>query len=729
MTRPRFICLLLALTTLVVYLPVWHHAFLIFDDLDYVSNNSIVQAGLSWAGAKWAFTTWHSANWHPLTWLSHMLDCELFGQNAGAHLLVNVLFHMANTILLFLLLLRWTGALWPGAFVAALFAWHPLHVESIAWVAERKDVLSTFFGLLSLRAYGRHVQRPSKDQRCAAGANVSDRVPHSRLWTSDYSLALLFFALSLMAKPMLVTLPFVLLLLDFWPLQRISRTQRRGIGSTTTFNFQFSTLWHLAWEKWPFFLLTAGSCVMTFLAQSRGAVVPLELYPFGLRAENAIVSYGRYLLKAAWPAHLAITYPLQHWPVWQVALATAALASISLVAWSRRRESPYMLMGWLWFLGTLVPVIGVVQVGQQAMADRYTYLPLVGVFVALAYGVRDLVARFHFRTSRVSVAAGLVLGSFLVVTEHQLQYWQDTETLFGHALVVTKDDATAHLTLGAFFEEQGRRDEALNEFREALRVNESVFVRTLSETKFSLASHLLLATAFEQQGRRDEALEQYREALRVNHASAEAHNDLANLLDEMGRPDEALVHYREAVRLKPDAPLAHDNLGTLLIKLGQFDEAMRQYAEASRLQPDDPRTHYLMGKAWLRRGQSAEAITQFRDALRRDGNNFQTLTCLARVLASDENPRIRNGPEAVALAEQANALTDGRQPFVLDTLAMAYAETSRFVDAQQAVQKAVGIAVVAGERDSVSNMQRRLNLYQSGRPYREAFTNAQTQLR
>ena len=537
MNRPRFICLLLALITLVVYMPVAHHAFLVYDDPGYVSQNTIVQSGLSWPGVKWAFTTWYAANWHPLTWLSHMLDCDLFGLNAGADLLVNALFHIANTILLFLLLYRLTGALWTGAFVAALFAWHPLHVESVAWVAERKDVLSTFFGLLSLSAYGRHVQRQSQNQKYAREAGGSDRVSHPLHWTSDYSLALLFFALSLMAKPMLVTLPFILLLLDFWPLDRIIETRPCRTGFLAGFKFQSSQLWHLAWEKWPFFLLTTGSSVITFFAQSRGAVVPLESYPFNLRMENAVVSCWRYLAGAAWPTHLAVTYPLQHWTMWQLACAISALAAISSVAWLTRRAAPYIVMGWLWFLGTLVPVLGLVQVGQQAMADRYTYLPLVGVFIAFAYGIRALVSYFNLKPERVSIAAGLVLATFLLCTEHQLQYWKDTETLFRHALAVTENNATAHLALASFFAEQGRRDEALSEFREALRIQETLFFQTPSEAKFSLASHLLLATALKQQGRPDEALEQYREALRVDPGCAEAKIGLAHLLDEMGQPN------------------------------------------------------------------------------------------------------------------------------------------------------------------------------------------------
>jgi protein O-mannosyl-transferase len=690
MVRPRFICLLLALVTLLVYLPVWRHDFLVYDDPIYVTNNRIVQAGLSWRGVGWAFTSFHANNWHPLTWLSLMLDCQLFGPDGGALHLVNVLFHITNTLLLFLLLFRMTGALWPAAFVAALFAWHPLHVESVAWIAERKDVLSVFFGLLSLHVYVRYAQEKSSDQ-------ASNRTLATRRSTLDYALALLLFALSLMAKPMLVTLPFVFLLLDYWPLGRLSgagdmppsKPSHRashhpgpepGSPALSTLGHRPSTILRLALEKWPFFLLTAASCVVTYLAQRTEAVVPLDQAPLGLRLGNALVSYAGYLWKMIWPADLAVLYPLRdHIPGWQVPAAAGVLAVVSWCAWRARAAAPCLLTGWLWFLGTLVPVIGLVQVGSQAMADRYTYLPSIGVFIAIAYGVKALATRFRIRPLVLSVAATLVLAGCLVVTEWQLSYWRDSVSLFARALAVTQDNPIAQINLGVGLEQAGRRNEALAHYREALRLN-------------------------------------------PNHAQAQ--NNLGNLLDEMGRPDEALAHYREALRLKPDAPLAHDNLGTLLVELGRYEEALQQYAEAARLQPDDPLPHYLMGKARLRQGRSLQAVAQFRQALRLEPNQLLSLTWLARVLASDTNPLARDGAQAVALARQANELSGGGQPFVLDTLAMACAESGRFKDAQAAVQKAIDLATAAGAQDTVAAMQQRLRLYQAGQPYRESFSNA-----
>jgi Flp pilus assembly protein TadD len=636
MARPRLICLLLALLTLLLYLPVWQHGYIVYDDNLYVTENRMVQRGLSWAGAKWAFTTLHASNWHPVTWLSHMLDWELFGANAGAHHLVNVLFHATNTVLLFLLLCRMTVSLWASALVAALFAWHPLHVESVAWIAERKDVLCAFFGMLALHGYVQYSR--SGDRRA-------------------YFCSLFCFALGLMAKPMLVTLPFVLLLLDYWPLKRARSFLR------------------LAVEKWPFFLLTVVSCVITIIAQREEAMVDLERQPLSARVANAVVAYASYLAKTVWPSDLAIIYPLDRQiQPGHVALSAITLSVISLFAWRSRSSRPYLLIGWLWFLGMLVPVIGLVQVGRQAAADRYTYLPLIGVFIALALGATEAAARLRLNAAvRASLAAAILLAC-LGATWRQLAYWQDSRTLFAHAVAVTRENAVARLNLGV---------------------------------------------ALEQAGQTNEALAQYRASLRINPERAQAHNNVANLLAASGNKQEAVTHYREALRLNKKAPLAHLNLGTTLLEMGLFDEAMQHYAAAERLAPDDPRPPYLMGKASLQQKRSAEAVAHFRDALRLAPGDFRTLTWLARVLSSDPDAKARNGVEAVPLAERANELTGASEAFVLDTLAMAYAEAGRFADAVRTAQQAIGIAAKAGANDDVAAVQQRLELYKSGQPYRE----------
>ena len=674
MCRPRFVALLLALITLVAYLPVTRDSFLELDDSGYVTENHVVRNGLTWAGVKWAFTTWHARYyWHPLTWLSHMADCELFGLNPGAQHYINVLFHTANVVLLFLLLLRLTSELWPAAFVAALFAWHPLHVESVAWIAERKDVLSTFFALLTLLAYTRYAQSVTSDKWQVARTEKIAPVPALSRVTCHvslfYGLALFFFALGLMSKPMLVTLPFVMLLLDYWPLQRMTSDQ-----------WSVSKVLRLALEKWPFFLLLVVSCVLTFFGQrNHGAVVTFQDYPLNLRLGNALLSYMLYLGKAIWPTKLAVIYPLQRQLPWvEVTVAVIFLVVITWLVWNLRWRYPYLLVGWLWFLGTLVPVIGLIQSGVQAMADRFTYFPLVGMFIAVTFLCRDWVVRVRLRPVTLATAGSLILTGCLLATEHQLSYWKDSETLFSHVIAVTKNNDVAHDNLGS---------------------------------------------ALAKQGFQAEALAQYQEALRINSHNFQAHNNLGNLLSEMGKTDEALAQYREAVELAPKESLVRVNLGVLLVKMGRFDEAINQCEQAARLDPDDPYLYYLMGTALLEQGRDAEAVGRLREALRLDPNDLPTLMVLASVLALDENPQIRNGAEAVALAEKANNLTGGEHPFVLDTLATSYAEVGRFQDAQQIEQRALQLAQSAalGETNA---MNQRLELYKSSRPYHETFTNS-----
>ena len=699
MSRPRLIGLLLALITLLVYLPAARDGFVNYDDQDYVTENSVVQKGLTWTGIKWAFTTGHASNWHPLTWLSHMVDCELFGLNPGAHHLVNVLFHMANVVLLFALLLRLTGTLWPGAFVAALFAWHPLHVESVAWISERKDVLSTFFALLTLLAYTRYAQKRSRveSRESMAKSSVPALDPLARRSgaetarpsTFDYALALIFFALGLMSKPMLVTLPFVLLLLDYWPLGRISDSKNAPAPASQPFRLRgatAATLNHLLFEKWPFFLLAAVSCVVTFLVQSQrsgGAVASLELIPLHYRFCNALVSYGLYLLKMVWPVGLAVFYPLPDHLTWLLMAATTSaviLVIISSFVWRAGRARAYLPVGWLWFLGTLVPVIGLVQVGSAALADRYTYFPLVGIFIAVAFGVRDLVRRFQFPKAAVAAAAVLILATCLILTENQLRYWHDSETLFAHALAVTKNNHVAHVNLGVALEQKGKLNEALAEYQAAEQLAPELY-------------HI--------------------------------HNNLGNLLDNLGHPNKALVEYREAVLLNPNLPSLHNGAGIVLAELGRFDEAMSQFNEAAGLDPTYPWAHLEIGKLRLKQGRDAEAIDEFRAALRIDPNNFQILAYTAHVLAANENPQIRDGRTALVLAVKAKVLTGGAQPFVLDALGMACAETGDFTNAQELTQRAIDLARAA-KMKKLEPLQQRLELYKNHQPWRESFLATNT---
>jgi protein O-mannosyl-transferase len=653
MSRPRLITLLLALTTLLVYLPVTRNGFVNFDDQVYVTENHQVQAGLTWDSIHWAFTSFDAANWHPVTWLSHMLDCELFGLNPAAHHLVNALFHSANAALLFILLRRLTRLAWPSLLVAALFAWHPLHVESVAWISERKDVLSTFFALLTILSYARYV---------------------SENFRRSFWFALLFFALGLMAKPMLVTLPFVLLLLDIWPLQRMTGDRGQVPGAL-----------RLTVEKAPFFLLAILSCMVTYVAQRHGAaVMTLAQLSFGLRVENALIAYAGYLLATVWPVNLAVLYPLpEHRHLIHAASATATgtLFVISWLAWHARNRCRCVPVGWLWFLGTLVPVIGLVKVGSMALADRYTYFPLTGIFITIAFGARDLAARFPILKKPLTAAAVLMLIACVALTERQLQFWRDSETLFRHDLAVTQDSSgNAHINLGAALEVSGRPTEALVEYREAARLGDD---------------------------------------------NVNAHFNLANLLFKSGRTAEALPEYRRAIALDPAAANVRLGLGGALANLGDFAGATNEFTEAARLDPRAAAPHFELAKTLLQQGRDAAAMGQFRAALRLDPENFQILAYTAHVLAAIETPEIRDGKIALVLAAKANALTGGAQPVVLDALGMACAETGDFTNAQESVQRAIELATFA-KLKKLEPLRQRLQLYQNHHPWRESFLATNT---
>ena len=664
MSQPRRIALLLAVATFALYLPVAWSGFCVYDDGDYISQNPVVQGGVTLTGVKWAFTTVHASNWFPLTWLSLMVDCGVFGLNpAGPHV-VNALFHAVNTALLFTLLLRLTKKIWPAAFIAALFAWHPLHVESVAWIAERKDVLSTFFALIALLNYARYVELSEVQS------------PKSKVY---FAWSLAAFALGLMAKPMLVTLPCVLLLLDFWPFKRVKSFKLEVEGSESR-NFQLSTFnLQLLLEKWPFFLISAASCAITFLAQSQrggNAVVSLDTAPLLYRLKSVPLAYTEYLGKTFWPAKLAIFYPPhENVPAGIVAMSVALLIIVSLVAVRLHRTQPYLPVGWLWFVGMLVPVIGLVQVGGAALADRYSYLPSVGIFIAVTFAACDCAARFKISKSILAGIAIFILAACILTTENQLRHWQDSVALFRHALAVTADNDVVRNNLGV---------------------------------------------ALEQQGRLAEAAEQYRAATRIEPDRYLGFHNLANALDHLGRPAEALAEHREAVRISPDTQFLHHVLGLSLVTAGKDDEALKEFSEAARLDPHYAWPHVEIAKIYLRQNRDAEALDELRAALRIVPDNIDILTFTARVLAASENPATRNGQNAFLLAAKANLLTSGSRPDALDALGMACAELGKFDDAQMAAQSALEVSATLKLTD-MKPIQQRLELYKNHRPWRESF--------
>ena len=599
-TRSGFVALGLAVGTFLLFLPVRQNEFLNWDDLTYIANNDHVRGGLTWDGFKWAFTHSYSANWHPLTWLSHAFDCQLYGLRPAGHHLTNALFHAVNAAVLFLLLRRLTGLVWRSVFVAALFAVHPLHVESVAWVAERKDVLSTFFFLLTLMAYARYarhqLQSPkSRAQGVPAGSEVSShasRITHYAFW---YPLALLFFALGLMSKPMLVTTPFVLLLLDFWPLKRISLASRESFRETAP---------RLLVEKLPFFILTLASCVVTFLAQKKsGAVASFEQLPLATRLGNAAVAYVEYLMKLFWPANLSPFYPHpERWDGLTVAGALGLLVAITVAAWLWRQRYPYLLTGWFWFLGTLVPVIGLVQVGSQALADRYTYIPLIGVMIAVTWLISDLIfspapasgspksgptlSSLAGRMRILSVVAVIIVVALAWRTSAQLAYWRNTETLFKQALILAPHSVQALYGLGTSLIDAGRVDEGLPLVQEAVRLQPG-YPEALGT----------LGNTFDGQGKYDEALQFYQDALQAQPDHAGVLNNLAWFRATC--PNASFRNGAEAVRLATQAceltnygtPLFIGTLAAAQAEAGDFTSAVatgeRAASVADRLRLQD----------------------------------------------------------------------------------------------------------------------------------------------
>ncbi len=539
---PMLICLALALVTLAAYWPVFQCGFTNYDDDLYVTKNPWVQSGLTWGGLGWAFTANQSFNWHPLTWISHMADCELYGLDPAGHHATNLLFHIANSLLLFLVLRRMTGALWRSAFVAALFALHPLHVESVAWVSERKDVLSTFFYLLTLGAYVRYVEESKVGS------------PKSKVF---YCLTLMVFALGLMAKPMLVTLPCLLLLLDFWPLRRMPATMRvlgrepgrgeaeQGVASRTT----------LAWlivEKLPLLALSLASSIATLWAQ-HGAVGTLKC-PLLYRLANADLSYVRYIRKMVWPDKLVVLYPFPHvFVIWQVVVAALALGYLTVLAVRHAKAHPYLLVGWLWYLGTLVPVIGVVQVGGQSMADRYTYFPLLGLFIIIAWGGYDLASRWRLRPAALGSLAVLSLAACIPVTHAQTGYWKNSVTLCQHALRYTSDNFIIKCNLAEGYYDQGQLDEAIQECQEIIDQKPD-FIPVYNRLGIALA----------RKGQLDEALGQFQKAVRFNPIDSAAHYNLGIALRRKGQLDEAIAQFQEVLRLDPGNASAQRELNATL---------------------------------------------------------------------------------------------------------------------------------------------------------------------
>lgn len=573
-----------------IYAQVGEHSFTNFDDNIYVYENSVVKKGLTWHGIAWSFTTFHAANWHPITWLSHMADVSIFGLEAGWHHRINVLFHVLNTVILFLVFLRMTGALWQSAFVAALFAVHPLHVESVAWVAERKDVLSTFFWMLTMGAYARYAHSPAPTR---------------------YLGVLFFLALGLMCKPMLVTLPFVLLLLDYWPLRRMCGTESTGAVSA-------SLLLRLVLEKLPLVALSVASCVVTYFAQLQGGgVAPHEDFSAGIRISNAIVSCAAYLKSAFWPVALSVFYPhpvtvSASIPMWQIAGSALLIGCISLFALRQGRRRPYLAVGWLWYLGTLFPVIGLVQAGAQAMADRYTYVPLIGVFVMVAWGIPAVLEGWRYRRATLMLSGGAILLALSVAAWNQAGYWRDNLTLYARALNVTEKNWLAWMNLGSTYETLGKYADALNAHGEVVRIRPG-YPRAWAN----------LGVGYRNLGRYPEAFDAIRKALDIDPEYARGWNILGDTYSQLGRHEAAAEAYLTAVRKNPEYTDAWNNLAIAHGKLGQYFQAIEALRVALRISPEDVEAWNNLGIALGSSGHDSQAIEAFRKALILDPEDAQ----------------------------------------------------------------------------------------------------------
>ena len=594
--RPDLLILLaLGTITFGIYVQVIGHQFITLDDPTYIRENPLVNRGVTLAGLTWAFTTFYAANWHPLTWIAHMIDSQLFGINAGGHLVVNAVIHTANTLLLFWLLLGTTRARWPSALVAALFALHPLHVESVAWAAERKDTLSTFFGLFSLIAYAHYVET------------------RSRKW---YTWTAVTLALGLLAKPMLVTWPFVMLLLDYWPLRSLanvkSKEYRRGashppsLRSGAASRKAATAIWPLLREKLPLFALAAASAIMTLIAQSReGAVRTLAHEPIALRLSNALVSYAKYLLLTFWPNDLAVYYPFAGIPPWHVIGAAFLLIGITVFCVSQRRIRPYLMVGWLWFLGTLVPVIGIVQVGGQIMADRYFYIPSIGLFIALAFGLADIAGSWRVTPALSGAIAGGVLLIFATLTNAQIQLWHDSFTLFEHTLAVTPPNLRIEHNLGVALAVSDRYDEAAAHFEKALQIDPHFY-----------DGLVVMGVTRAHQGRLPEAIEYFQAAIRSQPDAPKAHVQLAHALWGQKRDQAALEEMLRASQFAPKDAEIRADLGLALALAGRTPEAIEELHEALRLNPNSAEAHNNLGLALLASGKPRESIPEFEVALR-----------------------------------------------------------------------------------------------------------------
>ena len=622
--------------------------FVNYDDKTYVYGNSLVSAGLNSHGLAQAFVDTYTKNWHPLTLISHMIDCQIFDLKPGGHHFTNVLFHSVAAVLLFLFLCGITARFWSSAFVAALFAIHPLRVESVAWIAERKDVLSAVFFFLTLLAYTHYLRSQT---------------------LSRYLTMSILFAFGLMSKPMLVTTPVVLILLDYWPFERIT---------------DLRSLWRMTLEKLPLFGLSLASSTVTFILQERSAGSIAQL-PLNWRIENALVTSLTYIWQIFWPVDLAIFYPHpEDTLAWsQLAAAALSLISITWIVFVLRRARPYLLTGWLWYLVMLLPVIGIVQVGLQGHADRYTYLPQIGLYIALVWLIADAFSNLRVPKPVLATVAIVIVLALAAYARKQTTYWQNTETLWTHTLAVTKNNDVAHANYANFLMDRGQLDDALAHFQTALDIR-------LAQTN----PHYDLSLAI----------------IQVNVGAA---------LLRQGRVEEAITHFRQAIEAQPNYVDSHFNLGVALMQKGDLDGAIAEWNRTLSMEGDDAVTDTALGNAYLQKHALRQSVDLYKKAVRADSDAIYALNNLAWILATAPDNTFRNGTRAVALAKKADQLANGSNSIFVRTLAAAYAESGQFAEAVQNAQRAFGLANDQHNRTLARLIQEDLDLYQRRAPLRD----------
>lgn len=608
------ICLFLVLFTVAPYWQITKHDFIAFDDDVYVVDNHNIHNGFSFNSLSWAFTTMYGANWHPMTWLSHILDVELFGFHPGGHHATNLILHIANTLILFCVLRKTTGCPWRSGVVAGLFAIHPLHVEVVAQVAQRKDILSTFFGFMVIWVYYRYLKKPS---------------------LPVYFLLLVLYGFGLMSKPMLVTLPFVLLLLDYWPLGRFKKEQTIQKAEGRFSNNENTLIFK---DKIPLFILMAASCAITFIAQrSGGAVRSFEAYPIYARIGNAIVAYSEYIFKALWPSGLAFYYPHPRFqPFEKILLGYALLVFILVFAWRLRKRYPYLIVGWMWFIGTLVPVIGLVQVGTQSMADRYTYVPLIGLFIIVVWGAADLAGKLRIGQRLLTAVVVVMISMYSMASYIYASYWADSVKLFEHAIEVTEKNEVALINLGTVFQEAGRLDEAIQTYSEVIDINPK-----------NAKAHNNLGSVYEKIGNYKKALNEYQTALRIDPVLFKAHYNIGVLMERLGNLDQAIHSYQQAISLFSNFADAHANIGGVLLRVDKLKQGISHIQKAIEIDPMDAGNHNNLAVGLYLIGSVERAIWHLERALKLDPDNADARRNLNKIRAANSSTTGTNETDAV----------------------------------------------------------------------------------